>query len=380
MLVVRPHIEEPNLQTWRPEGTQTRPSYPRPENYRKTAEYGQYATIDNPMVNRRNLMKGLGSIGAAAAAGGVGTLALTGGAAAAQVNIGAGNPSSMTNDDGDVERVFIEPTLNVNWDGMDDTVGKVRILIESTTGPSGANLADLTGWWPVYRATAWLNGTNDPGNEVENGPGTNGNLSVKATDGGWFGGKVDLYNEFGRPDYSTVSNSDAYLDGTSLGQVDEDDDGEIIDDLPGVVNGYYGAAGDTSEFDEPTDGDTNTQTVYLRYTISLHAPNSSSADGYDVPEDDIKPNSPIVMPSGDDGTYPDLSRPAWRDSNGTLAAAVPYKAMQARTEHPAIMVEHASFDVTITNQEAEAGATGSSGSGSSAADDEVSTTTETESN
>lgn len=330
------------------------------------------------MVNRRTLMKAIGSIGAATAAGGVGTLALTGGAAAAQVNIGAGNPSSMTNDDGDVERVFIEPSLNVTWDGMDDTVGKVRILIESTTGPAGATLAELDGWWPVFRATAWLNGTDEPGNEVEDGPGTNGTLSVNATPGKWFGGEVDLYNEFGRPDYSTVSSSDAYLDGTSLGQVDANDDGEIIDDLPGAVNGYYGAAGDTSEFDEPTDGETKTQTVYLRYTISLHAPNSSSADGYDVPEDDIKPKSPIVMPSGDDGTYPDLSRPAWR-YNDTLAAAVPYKAMQARTDHPAILVEHASFDVTITNEKAEVGATGSSGAGSSAADDDVATTTETES-
>lgn len=320
------------------------------------------------MSNRRKFMKLIGGIGAATAASGAGFLAATGGAAATQVEIGANNPSSMTNDDGDVETVFIEPNLDINWDGIDDTVGKVRILIESTTGPSGANLEDLGGWWPLFRATSWLNGTDEPGNEVEDGPGTNGSLSV-APD--WFGGRVELYNEFGRPDYSSVQNSDAYLSGTSLGQVDEDGDDEITDDLPGAVNGYYGAADDTSEFDEPVDSETNTQTVYLRYTISLHAPNSSSAAGYDVPEEDIIPQSPIVMPSGDDGNYPELTRSAWAN-NGNPAVAVPYKAMQARTDHPGIVVEHASFDVTITNEEAEVGATGSSGAGSSAASDDVS--------
>ena len=40
------------------------------------------------------------------------------------------------------------------------------------------------------------------------------------------------------------------------------------------------------------------------------------------------------------------------------ATAVPYDVLQSNTDHPAIMVDHAQFDVAVENQPAEAGVTG----------------------
>jgi len=53
---------------------------------------------------------------------------LTGSAAAATVDISSSNPDTLESDAGEVDEVFIEPSLSVTWDGMDDVVGKVRVL------------------------------------------------------------------------------------------------------------------------------------------------------------------------------------------------------------------------------------------------------------
>jgi len=100
---------------------------------------------------------------------------------------------------------------------------------------------------------------------------------------------------------------ESYLDGTLMG--------DPID----AQNGYYGAAGTTDAFEAETDTGTTTTTVYLRYTISLHAPDASfiTEDRYDLDAEDVRPHSPIVMVGGDQDQYPDLSG----DEYGTTVTA-----------------------------------------------------------
>ena len=332
-------------------------------------------------ADRRTVLKYIGGTGVVATGTGLGVTALTGSAAAATVDISSSNPDTLESDDGEVDEVFIKPSLSVTWDGMDDVVGKVRILVEATTGEIDLDPPEIESleYTPVFRATGYANGTSND-SEEESGPGTNGEFQIN-----WFAGdkQISVYDEDGAPDYENGAYNcgatmETYLNGTLMG-----------DPIDGAQNGYYGAAGTTDEFEEETDMGTNTTTVYLRYTISLHAPDITfiTEDNYDLDAEDVRPNSPIVMADGEDGQYPDLSG----DEYGTTvtaeeaedyddleagdfvaATAVPYDMLQESTDHPAIMSAYTHFDVTVDNEAAEAGVSGDSGAGVSV-DEEIGT-------
>jgi len=334
-------------------------------------------------ADRRTVLRYIGGTGVVAAGTGLGVTALTGSAAAATVDISSSNPDTLESDDGGVDEVFIEPSLSVTWDGMDDVVGKVRVLIEAATGEIDLDPPEIESleYMPVFRATGYANGTSNE-TEDESGPGTNGEFHINWFDGGE---QISVYDTEGAPDYEAGAYNcgatmESYLDGTLMG-----------DPIDSAQNGYYGAAGTTDAFEEETDTGTNTTTVYLRYTVSLHAPDASfiTEDRYDLDAEDVRPHSPIVMADGADGQYPDLSG----DEYGTTvtaeeaedyddleagdfvaATAVPYDTLQESTDHPAIMSAYTHFDVTVDNEAAEAGVSGESGAGASV-DEDVDTLT-----
>jgi len=329
-------------------------------------------------ADRRSVLKYLGTSGVVAAGSGLGLTMLSGSGAAASADISASNPEALSSDDGSVDEVFIEPSLSVSWDGFDDVVGKVRILVESATGASDLDPPEIDEleFTPVFRATGYANGT-DNDSEDETGPGTNGEYQIN-----WFDGdrRITLYDTDGVPDYDTAdyncgATMESYLNGTLMG--------DPIDD---AQNGFYGAAGTTDPFDETTDAGTNDTTVYLQYTISLHRPDISfvTEDNYALDAEDVRPYSPVAMADGDSDQYPDLTAEEYGSTitsdvaeeyealsagDHVAATAVPYSVMQDSTDHPALMTSHANFTVTVDNEQATANASGESGAGAEVDED-----------
>lgn len=323
-------------------------------------------------------MKLVGGIGAATVAGGAGVMSMTGGAAASTVSISATGPSTVSNDRGDISRVTVDPAFNVNWSGLDDAVGKIFWLLE-------AKVADGD-WQPVYRATPWL---------AADDIGTSGSFTRPNSNNGGLGPLV-IADEDGRPDYSAmeyVDTQSTYLDGTSMGSASNYPTNGVIlqNNFPDEDAGYYGAASNTTPFDNDNEdagnGSSETTSVQLRYTIELQRPNQSQlkylvdydqvaevadADEFsDIPaseqksiaveqidgleESDIdEGNSRLVM-EGEDG-YQSF------DSYGD-GAGIPYNVLRNNTDHVGIIVETAQFGVTAQNLGSDSGVTGSSNAG-----------------
>jgi hypothetical protein len=302
-------------------------------------------------MQRRDVLKTVGGIGATATAAGLGIGVMSGSAAASSLSISSGGASVATAQ-GEVDRVSIQPNINVTWDGFDEVVGKVRILIEAA--PHDVEDENVGDFAPVYRATGWLNGTDTPGTEVETGPGYSGEFSVA---GEWFGGSdgITLYDRDG-PDYSGVTQPENFFSGTSVGA-------DIPED--GFENGIYGQAGTVDRFFNPSDGTTEASEVLLRYTVSFHAPNASIAESYDIPADDISETSPLVMAGSDDVSSPITSY---------SADVIPYDVLQNNADgHPAILTTTSSFNVSVENESTSASGAGSSNTGASGSD-EISST------
>lgn len=303
-------------------------------------------------MQRRDVLKTVGGIGATATAAGLGVGVMSGSAAASSLNISSGRASVATAQ-GEVDRVSIQPNINVTWDGFDEVVGKVRILIEAA--PHDVENENVGDFAPVFRATGWLNGTDNPGTEVETGPGYSGEFSVA---GEWLGGSegITLYDREG-PDYSGLSRPEDYFSGTSVGQ--EYSGGDYFE------NGIYDQAGTVNRFFNTSDGTTENSVVQLRYTVSFHAPNSSIADSYDISESDISETSPLVMAGADDVSSPITSY---------SADVIPYSVLQNNADgHPAILTTTSSFNVSVENESTSASGGGSSNTGASGSD-EISST------
>ena len=223
-------------------------------------------------MERRTLLKTISGIAGAATVGGTGLAAMTGDAAASQIDISAGG-GSLTNDDGDVKEVFIDPSLDVSWANLDDAVGAVSIFVEARVvgGPSGPN----GGFFPLHRSQVELLPTSYDA-MTQTAPSTTGSLSLNKfsqqtdnrVDGtkAWASGTSDDGDlrvadaEVGAPDYSNAS--EGYLQGANVY------DQTIPDDQP-LPNGEYGAAAGTTPFEVPGGGDSKTTTVELRYTVQL---------------------------------------------------------------------------------------------------------------
>ncbi|WP_152421788.1 hypothetical protein [Halorubrum saccharovorum] len=298
-------------------------------------------------MQRRDILKTIGGIGATATAAGVGIGTMSGSAAASSLSIGSGEASVATAQ-GEIDRVSIQPNINVSWDGFDEVVGKVRVLIEAA--PHDVENENVGDFAPVFRATGWLNGTDDPGTEVETGPGYSGEFAIA---GEWLGGSdgITLYDRTG-PDYSGVSQPENFFSGTSVAQ-------DVPED--GFENGNYEQAGTVDRFFNPSDGTTENSEVQLRYTVSFHAPNSSIAADYDIPESDVSGSSPLVMAGADDVGSPITSY---------SADVIPYDVLQNNASgHPAILTTTSTFNVSVENESTSASGGGDSNTDASGSDE-----------
>jgi hypothetical protein len=342
-------------------------------------------------MERRELLKKAGGIGAVTLVGGAGVVSFAGGAAASSVNITASNPASISNDRGDVTTVTVNPDFDLHWQNLDDAVGKVFYLVEAKVGDSGA-------WQPIFRATPWI------GESVNNGhlrqePGTTGRYRIKTSlvdvlnqDPRFTGGggpnssasPLVVADEQGKPDYSSLSfpggvDLTSFLDGTSIGSASDypgEHEGGHQNNYHDINAGYYGAAADTSALDNETDGTSAGTNVYVRYTFELQRPNLSqlsylvdfsglstdadkkakAADELDWLEvSDIDAgNSKIVM-NGEDGNK--KFGPNFADGSGITYAALRNNA----SNHVGILATNAKFVVTAVNEGSSSGVTGGSG-------------------
>lgn len=223
-------------------------------------------------MKRRTYLRMAGGIAGAATIGGAGLFVTTGGAAAAGASITA-NDTSLTNDDGAVKEVFIDPALNIKWENFDDAVGAISIFIEAKVEDDDAPTGPNSGFFPLHRSEpVLLPGGSTGMSTVE--PGTTGSFTIgpfsdlegnRADGDDWSNATTEDGDlrvadaEVGAPDYSDAS--EGYLQGGNVS------DATIPDDEP-LVNGEYGAASGTAVF-EAEEGSTKETDVTLRYTIQF---------------------------------------------------------------------------------------------------------------
>lgn len=287
-------------------------------------------------ITRRNAIKGIG-VSAVAAVGGLGLASVAQPAAAMTSEFTSGNPGTVTNDKGNISEVFVNPRVYTSWSGFDETPLKIRYILEA--GVQG------TGYKPVYRETPWLfTDSNDPQGSATHGTtdrfpksgkaplatknsafyNINGNGDFVDPDDGsqQVPPKVVLFKEGMSSYFDEPSDYDGH--GGGSGQ-DHWDGSSLGDDSGAYANGNYGVLGDTTQFDEDTDGESKTTTVALRLTTVLLDENSESL---------MQDESPAY--SGSAGyTY------------GRLRNIAP--------DNPCVNVSTASFSVTSENVISESG-------------------------
>ena len=340
----------------------------------------------NIELDRRKV---LGTVGGLAAAGS-GLALFTGeSAATASVGIKAGNPQKLKNDRGDLSRVTIDPTFRVEWENFDEAIGKVFYVIEAKLGKKNQGGT----YHPIFRSTPWLTGDTLQGVDASD-PGTSGHLeyvdplskilnrstnarNASNEDPRPLPRPVEVVNEHGRPDYESADfgyaggvTAESYVNGLSVGSADDAEqnlDLPLVNNFPGAESGYYGAAADTSAFDDDNEQAGPTKNfVTLRYTFAFYTVNQSlvNATGDSVGEgvlsdvrhvrEDNQGHSLLVM-NGEDG-YPSLPDPA---SNK-------YPDLQAiAADHPAVLTTEDHFLVRVQNEKSDASVTGESNTGAS---------------
>lgn len=122
-------------------------------------------------MERRNLLKTVGGIGATATIGGLGLLAAAGGASATG---GADyEPVTVTSDDGTVDYVAIYGDSVVEWDGFESTAVEAQIVTE-------ASVSGQSDWTLLYDTGRFDLSNDDWGgaNEELSGPGTSGTIET----------------------------------------------------------------------------------------------------------------------------------------------------------------------------------------------------------
>lgn len=344
-------------------------------------------------MERRDYLKAIGgSIAGASVLGGAGVAAFAGGAAAtAGVAMAAANPAEVKNDRGELTKVTADPSFRIEWSDFDQAVGKVMILVEARTKEDGSWMtrnpaSESTDYWvPIFRATPWLteNMEKNGGPNVDySQPGTTGYFEVTTTLGEMvaYASRVrtssstpkarplEVVNEAGQPDYENTAypggvDVDSFLLGNSLGGADNYD---FVNNFPGADAGYYGPAIDTTHFDVPTDGESDSDTVELRYTFalltvndSMVAPENAGSGWYsDVTEDDVTVGHSVLAMEGD-GEYDSVT-----DHGAGSPSSKYYPAYHDMYDsHPAVIVDTASFAVTVNNELSGTDGSGDSGTG-----------------
>ena len=222
-------------------------------------------------MQRRTLLRGAGAIGVTSLVGlGAYSMAST----ASTVSITT-NDTTLSNDDGEVRQVLIDPEIQVSWSDLDDAVGAVSIFIEARRSDQAEVGPNGDGYRPVARAQPPLYPntidnveTSQPGTtgyyRMQAPPSQVGNEMRRTAGDDWStaasNGGIIVADAGGPADYSGAE--DGYLDGSNVwsGTIPESDD---------IVNAEYGAVSGTVPFEQYEDGSTKTTTVDVRYTIQL---------------------------------------------------------------------------------------------------------------
>lgn len=178
-------------------------------------------------MERRQLLKGVGAAGATAAMGGVGLLAFSGGAAAADTNLEATSPSAVTTDDGSIKWVAFGGRLRFEWDGLDSNATYGRYETESRVDQG-------SGW------SSWRSHGSDYGELGANWGGSNDYTQDTGTDG---------YFQFKYGDEN--NNADYAIAGSGS-------------NLRDAKNKY-----DKKVFEAETDGEKQATKVQMRFTCSV---------------------------------------------------------------------------------------------------------------
>ncbi|QLD88379.1 twin-arginine translocation signal domain-containing protein [Natronomonas salina] len=203
-------------------------------------------------MERRDVLKTAGGIGAGTAVGGLGVIALTGNATAANANLDGISPSAVTTDDGEITYVSYGGRLRFEWDGLDSdaTYGEYQVYTRHQRGDNS---------W-----TSWA----DQGSRYgQLGDGSGGEYEEGET-GGW-GGDNDSNSgsgtdgffqfKFGSP-YSQKDYAIAYDDSSDL-----DTDGDGTNDAHPVSSPYS-----TDPFTADEDGGTNRTKVDVRKVCRVY--------------------------------------------------------------------------------------------------------------
>ncbi|MDG5779001.1 hypothetical protein QA599_21430 [Haloarculaceae archaeon H-GB1-1] len=344
-------------------------------------------------MKRRNFLKTVGGGTAASLTAGAGLLASSGSAAASTVSISAENPATVSNDRGDISQVSADPQFEVQWKNLDDAVAKVFYLIEASVdgGP----------FVPLFRGTPWLPADVENNSYVKAKSGTTGvyklkhphstvlNQDSRFSDGSGpdeSANPLVIADGDGKPAYSTAtwSNygpgdySSYYETGNSMGTASEaesflvDDEGLVLqNNYPDINAGYYGAASDTTPFDNDADGTETSTDVTLRYSFELLRPNRSWAESRSglgggatkeelaaeipgIEASDIVDNHSEIVMNGEDG-----------QAQFANPDSVSYAEMRSNYDsHVGLILTTASFQVTANNEPADSGVTGQSNANS----------------
>lgn len=156
---------------------------------------------EHPM-ERRDVLKTAGGIGAVSVAGGAGLLAMTGGAAAD--SHGDYESATVTSDDGTVEYVAIYGDKRIEWEGFDSMATQFSVLTEGRVAGEMANYIELNDTGPVSLSEDW--GGSD---EETSGPGTSGHIeNAVGLNGGNHDPTIDWHVVGSDPDnYGLPENS-----------------------------------------------------------------------------------------------------------------------------------------------------------------------------
>lgn len=203
-------------------------------------------------MQRRDVLKTAGGIGVGTAIGGLGVIAFTGNATAADANLEGIDPGAVTTDDGDITYVSYGGRLRFEWDGLDSeaTHGEYQVYTRvqrndgswtswADQGSAYGRLGDGSGGSYDEGETGGWGGDNDS----NSGPGTEGFFQFK----------------FGEP-YDQKDYAIAYDD---PGDLDADDDGE--DDAHEVADPYT-----TDRFAAEEDGGQNRTKVDVRKVCRVY--------------------------------------------------------------------------------------------------------------
>ena len=250
---------------------------------------------------------------------------------------------TVTNDTGDVSRVFVRPGFDIRWAGFEEPVGRVRVFVEARA--HGAEV-----YQPVFQMTPAVDDGDAPfGSEQA---GTTGYYIAGEEDRWW---EITLFDEKGRPPYESLSGypagAEAYLDGTVQGDATAAPtwNGEpFVNNRFGPTAGYFGAAGTTDVFESDHDGASVSTRVDVRLTIALLAPADADTAAHGVLMYDTGEH-PVVRDGGRAHTLEgsDVVDPRWltyADLRDLAAAG-----------HPAVDVVETSFAVHSVNEPSEHG-------------------------